>query len=204
MTEGSVPDTYSGNAYDKYGSRNPLVQRMLRGFWTAFDGLVVPAAPRTVLEVGCGEGVVTAHLAALPGVERAVGLDLDVPKLRPHWAARPDLEFVTGDATRLPFDDGSFDLVCLVEMLQLVPDADAALREALRVSRAGIVVTVPREPLWRILNVARGAHLRRLGNTPGHVHHFSRADASRLLAAHGRLVELRSAFPWTLGRVLAR
>ena len=34
---------------------------------------------------------------------------------------------------------------------------------------------VPREPVWRVLNVARGRYVRWLGNPPGHIQHFSRA-----------------------------
>jgi hypothetical protein len=57
---------------------------------------------------------------------------------------------------------------------------------------------VPHEPLWRILNVARGAYVQDLGNTPGHLNHWSRAGFKRLLSAHGQVVETRSPFPWTM------
>ena len=54
------------------------------------------------------------------------------------------------------------------------------------------------EPLWRALNVARGAYLRDLGNTPGHVNHWSKRGFIDLLERHGDLVEARSPFPWTM------
>jgi hypothetical protein len=57
---------------------------------------------------------------------------------------------------------------------------------------------VPREPLWRGLNLARGAYVQSLGNTPGHVNHWSRRGFVRLLARHGRVIEVRSPFPWTM------
>ena len=50
----------------------------------------------------------------------------------------------------------------------------------------------------RALNLARGAYVRQLGNTPGHVNHWSQRRFERLLARHGRVVAVRSPFPWTM------
>jgi hypothetical protein len=61
-----------------------------------------------------------------------------------------------------------------------------------------VLVSVPREPLWRGLNIARGAYLKDLGNTPGHLSHWSKRSFARLLARHGEIVELRSPLPWTM------
>ena len=55
-----------------------------------------------------------------------------------------------------------------------------------------------REPLWRALNVARGAYWSELGNTPGHVNHFSKAAIVELCSRHGEVIETRSPFPWTM------
>jgi hypothetical protein len=64
-----------------------------------------------------------------------------------------------------------------------------------------LLVSVPREPLWRALNVARGAYVRDLGNTPGHVNHWSRRSFVDLLARHGEVAAVRSPFPWTMALV---
>jgi SAM-dependent methyltransferase len=186
----------AGNVYDKYGSRNPVVRRLMRRFTRDLDALVARAAPRDVLDVGCGEGVVSERLAAR--VARVVGLDRDLPRLRATWTERAGVEFVSGDAHALPFEDGAFEMVTLIESLQLVDAPARALAEAARVARRWLLVTVPREPLWRALNVARGAYLPRAGNTPGHVHHWSRRGAVALLAPHGDVVAVRTPVPWTL------
>ncbi len=59
---------------------------------------------------------------------------------------------------------------------------------------------MPREePLWRGLNMARGAHyLKDLGNTPGHLNHWSKRSFTQLLGRYGTVVEARSPFPWTM------
>jgi ubiquinone/menaquinone biosynthesis C-methylase UbiE len=139
--------------------------------------------------------------ALIDGDARVVGLDRDVPALRRAWAQRDRIEFVTGDAHALPFGDREFDAVTLIESLQLMDDPPRALGEAARVARSAVLVSVPREPLWRALNLARGAYVRRLGDTPGHLHHWSRRSLIDLLAAHGAIVAVRSPLPWTLALI---
>lgn len=191
----------AGNLYDKYGTSNPAVRRLVASFFVQLDALVGEAAPQSLLDVGCGEGVVTRRMAARSGA-RATGLDVESDRLQALWAADETVEYVVGDAQALPFGDDEFDLVSLVEMLQLVVDPDRALAEATRVARRAVIVTVPREPLWRVMNVARGAYLRALGDTPGHLHHWSRRTIAERVAAHADVGAVRSATPWTL--VLAR
>jgi hypothetical protein len=67
-----------------------------------------------------------------------------------------------------------------------------------RVASRHLLVSVPREPLWRGLNMARGAYLKDLGNTPGHLNHWSKRAFVSLLSKHGTVVEARSPFPWTM------
>jgi SAM-dependent methyltransferase len=105
---------------------------------------------------------------------------------------------MTGDGP-LPFGTGEFDLAAAIEVLEHVPDPAQTLAEMARVAAGGyLLVSVPREPLWRALNVARGAYVKDLGNTPGHINHFSKRGFVSLLARHGDPVEVRSPFPWTM------
>jgi 2-polyprenyl-3-methyl-5-hydroxy-6-metoxy-1,4-benzoquinol methylase len=195
-----APPVPTGNTFDKYGSANPVVRRLMAGFETTLDALLGRAGPASILDVGCGEGVLTSEWAERPGIESVVGFDLEDPKLRAEWAARerPGLSFLAGDAAALPFPDGSRDLVTAVEVLEHVPDPEAVLAEMARVSRRHLLVSVPREPLWRGLNLARGAYVKDLGNTPGHLNHWSRKAFVELLSRHGSVEEIRSPFPWTM------
>jgi 2-polyprenyl-3-methyl-5-hydroxy-6-metoxy-1,4-benzoquinol methylase len=190
----------TGNTYDKYGSTNPVVRRLMRGFHGALDELWAEAAPASLLDVGCGEGVLTADWAARLGGGRIVGIDLDDPKLRAEWErrARPNLEFRAEEATSLSFADNEFDMACAIEVLEHVPEPEATLAEMARVASRHLLVSVPREPLWRGLNMARGAYLRELGNTPGHVNHWSKRAFVELLSRYGTVEEARSPFPWTM------
>jgi len=197
-TGGAVVPT--GNTYDKYGSTNPVVRRLMAGFERTLDELFDRAAPQSVLDVGCGEGVLTQQWAQRLAPGAVVGIDLDDAKLQAEWATRraTNLEFRAMAVERLDFPDGSFELVAATEVLEHVEAPDRALAEMARVSGRWLLVSVPHEPLWRALNVARGAYLRQLGNTPGHLNHWTRRGFVTLLGRYGEVVEVRSPFPWTM------
>jgi 2-polyprenyl-3-methyl-5-hydroxy-6-metoxy-1,4-benzoquinol methylase len=190
----------TGNTFDKYGSSNPVVKRLMSGFHGTLDELWAQAAPSSILDVGCGEGVLTVKWAERLGDARVVGIDLDDSKLRAEWTKRqrPNLEFRAEEATRLSFADDEFDLVAAIEVLEHVPEPEATLAEMARVASGHLLVSVPREPLWRGLNMARGAYWRSLGNTPGHVNHWSKRGFASLLSRYGTVEEARSPFPWTM------
>ena len=190
----------TGNTYDKYGSTNPAVRRLMANFHDALDELWGIAAPESILDVGCGEGVLTAEWAERLGDGRVVGIDLDDPKLRAEWArrTRPNLDFRVEEATSLSFADDEFEMACATEVLEHVPEPEATLAEMARVASRSLLVSVPREPVWRALNMARGAYWRDLGNTPGHVNHWSRRSFVDLLSRYGTVEEARSPFPWTM------
>ena len=190
----------TGNTYDKYGSSNPVVRRLMAGFESALDELWEQASPESALDVGCGEGVLTERFAERLGTGRVAGVDLEDPKLRAEWDSRtrPNLEFRSYDGGELPFRRNDFDIACAIEVLEHVPDPEHTLAEMVRVARGHVLVSVPREPLWRALNMARGSYVRQWGNTPGHVNHWSKPAFMDFVNRHGRIAAVRSPFPWTM------
>ncbi|HSZ53044.1 MAG TPA: methyltransferase domain-containing protein [Caulobacteraceae bacterium] len=146
-----------------------------------------------VLDLGCGEGrhVHAFHLA--PGVQ-TVGLDADAPSLA---KAAEGLEmlgpgdgrtlFIRGDAYRLPFDERAFDVVVCCEVLEHLPDVDAALEEIDRVLKPGgrLAVSVPRAWPERIcwsLAPGPGGYADQPG---GHVRIFEARALRRTIAGLG-------------------
>jgi 2-polyprenyl-3-methyl-5-hydroxy-6-metoxy-1,4-benzoquinol methylase len=192
--------TVTGNTYDKYGSTNPVVRRLMSGFERTLDELFVQADPRSLLDVGCGEAVLTHKWATRLGDRRVVGIDLDDPLLHAEWEQRqaPNLTYKVMKAENLPFADGEFDVAAAIEVLEHVPDPAHTVAEMARVASGHLLVSVPREPMWRGLNIARGAYLKELGNTPGHLNHWSKRSFVKLLSRHGDVVQARSPFPWTM------
>jgi 2-polyprenyl-3-methyl-5-hydroxy-6-metoxy-1,4-benzoquinol methylase len=190
----------TGNTYDKYGSTNPVVRRLMGGFQRALDELFDRAQPTSLLDVGCGEGLLVHRWAQRLGEKRVVGIDLEEESIQAGWAERqsPNLEYRVMQADTLPFASGEFDLVSAIEVLEHLPDPEQTLSEMARCAERHLLVSVPHEPLWRALNLARGAYVPQLGNTPGHLNHWSKRSFMRLLSRHGEIVEARSPFPWTM------
>jgi SAM-dependent methyltransferase len=190
----------TGNTFDKYGSENPVVKKLMAGFHASLDDLWGMAQPRSVLDVGCGEGVLTHEWAERLDGGRIVGIDLDDPKLRAEWEKRqrPNLEYRAEEATRLSFRNDEFDMATAIEVLEHVPEPERTLAEMARVAERYLLVSVPREPIWRMVNMARGAYWKSLGNTPGHVNHWTKVGFKSLLTQYGAVEEIRSPFPWTM------
>jgi len=96
------------------------------------------AAGRTVLDVGCGTGYGTAAMAAA-GAAHCTGVDVDadaVAQAGKRFGAA-NVAFARGDATSLPFEDASFDLVTCFEVIEHVGEQRAVIAELARVLRPG-------------------------------------------------------------------
>jgi SAM-dependent methyltransferase len=97
----------------------------------------------TVLDVACGTGVVARETAdRLRGRGTVVGVDLNDAMLTVARRLRPDIDWRHGDASALPFEDASFDVVLCQAALMFFPDRAEAVREMARVAVGGGVVAL--------------------------------------------------------------
>lgn len=185
---GAVP---TGNTYDKYATANPIERRLVEHFFTRLDALLPSDPPARILEIGTGEGEVAGRVAARYPDAALATLDLPDADLSAN---------VHGSAEQLPFPDACFDMVLAIEVLEHLPDPVTALRELARVAKPGAtaVLSVPSEPLWRALNLARGRYVRDLGNTPGHIQHWTPWGFRRLVSQSFEVKAARYPLPWTM------
>lgn len=193
------PGNVAGNNYDKYASKNPIEQKMMAGFFAALDRMLTGITPDVVVEIGAGEGRITERLVERFPNATVVGLDLPDTNLAEEWDDI-DVPMFFGDATRMPFVDRSIDLVVGLEVLEHVPQPERALADIARVCRGTAVLSVPREPIWRAGNMARGRYLRDLGNTPGHVNHWSATGFERFVGSRLHVTDVAKPLPWTMVR----
>jgi len=181
----------------KYRSRNPLVRALVDRYFQALSGIVEPLAPVSVLDAGCGEGEALVRLAPLLP-EVVLGVDIDPSCIAFAQRRLPRASFEVGSVAALDQEDSSFDLVLCVEVIEHLPDPEAALAELARVSRRDLVVSVPWEPWFRLGSLMRGRYLRTLGNHPEHVNHWTRGSLAEFLGDRMVVVSLVSSFPWLL------
>src|SRR5512146_1832934 len=109
-----------GNSTAKYDTGNPLLRWLLASFFRQVETSLRLANPRTLLDVGCGEGEATERLAAFLPDTDVVGVD--DASLTQHWVRHTTdrLTFQPGSGYQLPFADGAFDCVCALEVLEHV------------------------------------------------------------------------------------
>lgn len=198
-----TPDVLVGNHHNKYSSTNPAIRWLTSRFLDRLDGVLDAVARElptaSVAEIGCGEGEIAARLQRR--WDNVTALDLPDAGLRRRWAQVPGPRFVHGDARQLPFADDSVDVLCSVEVLEHLPEPQAGLAEYARVARKALVLSVPREPLFRLGNMVSGRHLRAFGNTPGHFNHWSSPEFLRFVSTVGSVREVSKPLPWTIAWV---
>lgn len=191
-------DSPGGNVYDKHHSANPLVRFMMERFHRALFECIALCTPREILDAGCGEGYTTGLVRARFPEASIVGLEPDPATLTVARRANPALDIRPGSIYAIFAAEKSFDLVMATEVLEHLDEPEKAIVECLRVSRRYCLFTVPSEPLWRVMNLARLAYVRRWGNTPGHVQHWNRRAFGKLLALHFAQVRLQTVFMWNV------
>ena len=154
------------------------------------------------IEIGCGEGLSTVRLQRL--LDHRISLEASEYVQKQVLLARennPEISVVQESVYELTHRPETFDIIFLLEVLEHLDYPDIALEEVSRVLRPGgyLLASVPREPLWRVLNTVRGKYLADLGNTPGHLNHWSkRAFINFINEGFGEVVASRSPIPWTL------
>ncbi|WP_454256806.1 class I SAM-dependent methyltransferase [Pseudoxanthomonas mexicana] len=189
----------AGNYYDKYRTRNPIARWLMQGFLSGFDRLSssIPSGP--VLEVGCGEGELSMRLAARGHRVRGCDVSADVIDEARGRARSAGLavEFWQCDIQDLTEQDAAPLVICC-EVLEHLLDPQAGLERLALLARPWLIVSVPREPLWRAMNMARGKYLGQLGNTPGHLNHWGRGAFLSQLRERFDIVETASPVPWTM------
>ena len=195
-----------GNVYDKYGTSNTVARRLMAGFMSDLDELVERSGAREAHEVGCGEGEVSIRLARR-GI-RVRGTDA-FPRVleearRRAAAAGVEVDFEAAAVEELDPATHAAELVLCCEVLEHLEDPRRGLEMLARLARPWLIASVPREPLWRALNLARLSYVGALGNTPGHLSHWSKRGFERFLGERFEVVEIRSPIPWTMALCRAR
>jgi ubiquinone/menaquinone biosynthesis C-methylase UbiE len=193
--------TVVGNTYDKYGSRNIVVRKLMQGFETSLADLVRKASPESIHEIGCGEGYWVMRWA-----------DQGIPSTGSDFSEKV-IELARANATERGCESNMFyvesiydlrerqserNLIICCEVLEHLERPEEALRSLQAVAHEYVIVSVPREPIWSVLNMARGKDLTSGGNTPGHIQRWSTSAFKALVSRYFEIVETRTPLPWTM------
>ncbi|MEE9294787.1 MAG: methyltransferase domain-containing protein [Phycisphaerae bacterium] len=197
---GGEPANIGGNLYPKYRTRNPIARWLVAGFLSAFRDLAGRTGAHEVLEIGCGEGYLSAMLAAEGRSVRGVDISSRVIE-----TARRNPDAVTHNvrfdvASIFDMDPGkdAAELVVCCEVLEHLHEPQRALALLAKLASPHLLVSVPREPLWRGLNMLRGKYVLQLGNTPSHIQHWSPCGFLANLERYVEIVAVKKPLPWIM------
>ncbi|WP_218014668.1 class I SAM-dependent methyltransferase [Candidatus Regiella insecticola] len=156
-----------GNAYDKYGSCNPIIKWMMSGFESSLTHLVAKASPQSIHEIGCGEGYWVLRWNKQGLQARGCDFSRQVIEIARENANDRGLSpalFTSRSIYDLNTEQDSADLIVCCEVLEHLEDPAAALKALQRVVKRHLIVSVPREPLWLYLMLLE-ANISRIGGT---------------------------------------
>jgi len=194
----------SGNR-QKHESANPVQRFLIRRFHDEVVRLLEAVPHAAILDLGCGEGFVLDHLLASGIDADLVGIDRSstaIASARSRLGTAIDL--VEGDVTSLEDLPRPFEVVMMLEVLEHLDQPDATLDLLSGLSTGHVIVSVPREPFFRGLNLIRFKNLKRLGSDPEHVHHWTKRSFEQLVSRRFEITDRGRAFPWTLLLLEAR
>jgi len=187
----------------KYKEKNPISKILINNFYHDIKLVIQHYLDLDcrdgVLEVGCGAGISSLRIRnMLPHGQHFEVSDIDENVIRTFMETNFPIPFQMESVTNLNRENGEFSCVFLLEVLEHIPDYQTALSEIFRVSNKYVVVSTPNEPLWRILNLTRGKYISNLGNTPGHINHWSRSSLVSLISNYGKIMKVFTPIPWTI------
>lgn len=190
-----------GNVTNKDAVSNPIEKRLVQRFDQVLLEELETAAPQAIYEIGCGEGRLAKKILQSFAVPYR-GSDFSSAVIATaREFSLPNARFDEASIYELQAQDAGADTIVCCEVLEHLEHPEQALEVMRRLSARQYILSVPCEPLWRLLNQARLAYLEDHGNTPGHLNHWSPFALRAMLRDHHFEIEsLRLPLPWVLVR----
>lgn len=181
----------------KYETKNPLARKLIQSFQKVVRGLLSDLDYYSLHEVGCGDGYNMQVLASVKEA-KCSGSDIEEGALTLAKKRNPRVSFSKASVYHLPFQENAFDIVVACEVLEHLDNPHQALSEIKRITQKYCLLSVPNEPIWRILNMLRGKYWKSWGNTPDHINHWSKKQFTQLVGQYFKIDKIKTPLPWTI------
>jgi ubiquinone/menaquinone biosynthesis C-methylase UbiE len=143
---------------------------------------------KTVLDLGCSEGYATSFISEISPL--VVGVEINLDTLRIARKKIKKALFINASAEHLPFREDCFDAICILEVLEHLPDKlqKDSLNEADRVLRCNGVLLIS-SPNKEQITYTRCINCEKLTPLWGHLHSLDENKITSLLPANFQLIE---------------
>ncbi|MGM0568244.1 MAG: class I SAM-dependent methyltransferase [Elusimicrobiota bacterium] len=181
-------------------TKNPVKKYLINRFMKNILDLITMISPQVVLDAGCGEGYIINDICRELNCD-IFGIDINAEAVKFAQTLFQDVhrvKLMIGNINDLPFDDCSFDLVICNEVLEHLEKPLDGLNELRRVSKGKVIISVPHEPYFRLSNLLALKHIKKIGNAPGHINHFTKNRLSNLITDYFCDYEFYYSFPWII------
>lgn len=182
---------------DKYEKSGFIGRYLVNNFFNQLCRLI-PVEIKDLIEIGCGAGYSTSKIKGCRQNLTIEASDIDEELISLAKQKNPSLKFTVESIYNLSLANQSHEAVISLEVLEHLERPRQALKELIRVSKKYIIISVPNEPLWRILNMTRGKYWINLGNTPGHINHWSEKSFKKLLGPELEIIKIIKPCPWLI------
>ncbi|MFQ6049618.1 MAG: class I SAM-dependent methyltransferase [Candidatus Paceibacterales bacterium] len=185
----------------KYTTSNPFIKLLVKRFFKCIEEMLSEIEFKRVLETGCGPGFSTQYLKKFLRDKDFEASDLKENLVKEARKRNSEVRISQESIYDLKREDNSFDLIIALEVLEHLEEPEAALKELYRVTSRFCLLSIPNEPLWRILNMCRLAYLKDFGNTPGHIQHWSKRQFANFLQNYFKINKITMSLPWIIALV---
>lgn len=187
---------------EEYQSSNPIVKKLLSNFFASLENRIEKwPSNDSVLEVGCGAGMSTLRLLPTISPRYFEASEFDSRYVKKMIQENVPFTVKQESVYSLERADNSFDHLIMLEVLEHLENPQLALENLFRVAKKSVLISVPHEPIWCMANLIRGKYMSKMGNTPGHINHWTYFSFKKLLSQFGDVQFISTPFPWLIAEV---
>ena len=193
----TIRDDTAERHRNKYANANPLQRLTLHRLHTTLAAELKALEPTSILDFGCGEGFLTEALATEGApLNGYIGVDLREDAIEEARTRNPNQKFLVTDLFDPVALDPKYDVVLASQVLEHLIGPDKFLERLAQLTGRRLILTVPAEPWFQLINLARGRDFIRLGNHPEHVNHWNEKTFSEFVNAHANVISAKTVFPF--------
>ncbi len=183
MTTPSV--NYQSANLSKWEYSGGLYQKHLELYLDAMYALLKKTGVQSVLDAGCGEGVVYRAMKKRGYDGEWTGLDLSEDAIAFAQNRNPEATWLADSITNMLLPSKSFDVAFSSQVLEHLTEPDKALRELERCAKQWLLISVPYEPVFKWLTWVSMTF--KIGGDPEHVNHWRPNDFKNFVSQIGKL-----------------